>query len=387
MVNRNAVKILIISPHVPAPVTTQAGERLVFFLIQTLAEYHTVDLVVRVPDGEEGSLKPVQYICGTVHAVSYKRPKRRTVFNGLQVIFSYYRLCRRANSIAASGEYDRIHVEWTETGLFLKKRKKMFIEAHDVLSKPMERRYRNAQGITRQVWHLVFSLTRVFERAIYGKYESVFVLSEHDRRYLLSFAPFLQVEVLSYPAGLLPFSDRHFQRDDHSILFLAAMDRGPNVEAALYFWNSILPLVRRRIPSVKFFIVGSRPVPEVLVLAEKDKNTVVTGFVEDLESYYKTTTVFVAPLLTGGGIIVKILDALASGTAVVTTSIGNEGIGALPGKQLLIADSPEAFADNVVLLLQDGTLRMNIGQAGRAYVLLNFGNETFKKTLKKIYPS
>jgi glycosyltransferase involved in cell wall biosynthesis len=165
------------------------------------------------------------------------------------------------------------------------------------------------------------------------------------------------------------------------------MDRGPNVEAVLYFWNDILPIIRAQVPEVKFIIVGSRPLPEVLALADKDANTIVTGFVEDIEPSYKTSTVFVAPLLTGGGIVVKILDALASGTPVVTTSIGNEGIGATPGEHLLIADSAVQFAAKVVQLLQDRPLRERLASAGRVYVIEKFGINNLKRTLEKTYPA
>jgi len=136
---------------------------------------------------------------------------------------------------------------------------------------------------------------------------------------------------------------------------------------------------------VKFRIVGSRPLPEVRALADRDPNTVVTGFVDEIEPAYKTATVFVAPLLTGGGIIVKILDALASGTPVVTTSIGNEGIGATPDECLLIADTPKDFAAKVVRLLHDGLLRERIGEAGQAFVAARFGKDALRKTLEEWY--
>ncbi len=216
----------------------------------------------------------------------------------------------------------------------------------------MERRFRNAHGLRRYFLFLVFRLTRIFELYIFNKFERVFVLSEYDRSYLLSIDPSLKVALLRHSYGA-HLTNTRYEREDQSLLFLGAMDRGPNVKSALYFWNKILPLVRQDVPDVKFVIVGSRPLPEVRALAEKDEHTVVTGFVEDIEKYYKTATVFVAPLLTGGGIIVKTLDALAAGTPVVTTSIGNEGIGAKPGEHLLVGDTPASFAAQVVLLLCD----------------------------------
>ena len=401
------MKILLISPHLPAPKTHQAGERLVFELIKLLSEKHEIHLVVRVHhddknppnpplskggeggfsgrEGADDDLGPVKAYCREVYPVFYTRPLRRDFLGLLKVVLSYFTLCRKANEVAKRGAFDVIHVEWTETGLFMRKKGVMFIEAHDVLSKPMERRYRNARGLQRQLNRVLFAATKMLERHIYAKFRAVFVLSEYDRKYLLSLSPRLEVAVLNYPFGL-PFSGRQFEREEKSLLFLGAMDRGPNVEAVLYFRNDILPLIRKRVPDVKFIIAGSRPLPALRALAEKDRNIVLTGFVDDIEAYYKSSTVFVAPLLTGGGIIVKVLDALASGTPVVTTSIGNEGIGATPGEHLLLGDSPSDFAEQVVRLLQDKALRERVGQAGKEFVAEKYSKDSLRKTLEECYP-
>ena len=161
------MKILMISPHVPAQITPQAGERLVFELIKALAEDHEVHLVVRVARGEESTLGDVRSYCKAVYPVPYQRPARRNFITLAGVVLSYYRLCRRAEELAASEQFDRVHVEWTETGLFLRKRRGTIIEAHDVLTKPMERRFQNAKGARRSLWYVLFRLTRIVELYVY----------------------------------------------------------------------------------------------------------------------------------------------------------------------------------------------------------------------------
>ena len=99
-------------------------------------------------------------------------------------------------------------------------------------------------------------------------------------------------------------------------------------------------------------------------------------FVDDIDRCYKEAEVFVAPILTGGGIIVKILDALAAGTPVVTTSYGNEGIGAEAGRDLLVADDPAGFAGAVVRLLTDQKFAGQISESGRKFVLQNYRRES-----------
>lgn len=377
-------KILFVTPHLPAPTTSQAGERFVFEIVKYLSERHEVHLVVRVHEGQLDAIEPVKAFCKAVSPVICKRPERRNIWTIPKVVLSYYRLCRRANEIAKKESFDVMHVEWTETGLFLKKKGRMLINAHDVLTKPMERRYRNSKGTRRLVNFVFYKITKRLECYIYSGFDVTFVRTEYDRSYLLSVCPSLNVSVLTHPAGL-DISDRRFEREEKSILFLGAMDRGPNIEAVLYFWKEILPLIRERLPDVKFYIVGSRPAPDVLKLADADEKTVVTGFVDDLEPYYKKAAVFVAPLLTGGGIIVKILDALAAGTPVVTTSIGNEGIGATPGKHLLVGDTAEEIARNVIRLIEDERLRADLGQAGQDFIRKNYGYEKWVGQLEEGY--
>lgn len=380
------MKILFVSPHLPAPKTYQAGERLLFEIIKWLSERHEIHLVVRLYERQQKDVGAVKAYCKSVVPVFYKRPERRDVFTIPRVVLSYYRLCKRANEIAGKEHFDGIHAEWTETGLFLRKRGRMVITAYDVLTKPMERRYRDSKGMRRFVNFILYRFTKRLEYYIYKKFDIVFVLSGYDKGYLLSIEPSLNVSLLTYPAGL-DISDKRFEQEENSILFVGAMDRGPNVEAVIYFWNKILPLIRERVPEVKLYIVGSRPPPEILELVNKDKNTTVTGFVEEVGPYYKRATVFVAPLLTGGGIIVKILDAMASGTPVVTTSIGNEGIGATPGEHLLIGDGPGDFAIKVIRLIEDRELRASLSQAAQGFVKEHYGPQSWKRQIEAMYGS
>ncbi len=125
-------------------------------------------------------------------------------------------------------------------------------------------------------------------------------------------------------------------------------------------------------PAAKLTIVGNGPPEEIRSIGQKDKDVIVTGFVEDIKPYYLKASVFVAPLFVGGGLIQKILDALAAGIPVVTTSIGNEGIDAVPDKEILIADDAEEFANKVILLLKDKGISQSISENGKAFVQNKF---------------
>jgi len=131
-------------------------------------------------------------------------------------------------------------------------------------------------------------------------------------------------------------------------------------------------------------IVGGSPSEEVRRLA-LDQGIRVTGYVEDLLPYYLKSDVSIAPMRIAGGVQCKILDAMAAGLPVVTSSQGNEGIGARPEKEIIVADSPNDFAERTVELLQDGYLRKTISQRGLDFLRSNFSWEQNIEKLEKIY--
>ena len=140
-----------------------------------------------------------------------------------------------------------------------------------------------------------------------------------------------------------------------SLLYTGMMDYGPNVEAVRYFATDVLPLVRREVPEARFHVVGANPGKEVTELTSGYVE--VHGYVPDVRPYYRGAAVVVVPLLHGGGTRLKVLEAAASGKAVVSTSLGVEGLKFRPGEDLLVADSPGEFADAVVRLCRDEVRR------------------------------
>jgi glycosyltransferase involved in cell wall biosynthesis len=135
-----------------------------------------------------------------------------------------------------------------------------------------------------------------------------------------------------------------------SILFVGNFAYGPNIDAALYFARQIFPLILKDVPDAKLFLVGNTPPPEICSLAS-NKQIVVTGRVASLIPFYKHADVVVCPLRIGGGVKVKVLEALSFGKAIVSTSVGAQGLDLLSHRAMAIADDPTDFAENVVRFL------------------------------------
>jgi glycosyltransferase involved in cell wall biosynthesis len=156
--------------------------------------------------------------------------------------------------------------------------------------------------------------------------------------------------------------------DGRNLVFTGSMDWLPNEDAMLYFCRDVLPLVRVEEPGVTLTIVGRTPTPAVKKLAE-DPAVTVTGRVDDVRPYMREAAVYIVPLRIGGGTRLKIFEAMSMARAVVSTTIGAEGLPVTSGVNAILADEPRHFARAVVDLMRDETRRHQIEAAARALVV------------------
>ncbi|MDW7710825.1 MAG: glycosyltransferase family 4 protein [Deferrisomatales bacterium] len=370
------MKILFVSLFLPQLKSRHAGGRYVYELLRNLSQRHEVHLATRLEQADMPLLDSLQTLCASIHPYVYRSAAQRGVLDYVRLIGNYLGFSRFADRVIRSGDYDVVQVEWVETALLIRRgRTPIVLDAHDVITKPAERRMRQGRGVNRLSAGLLYLLTKAAERRIMRRFAAVFTVSEFDRRYLLQMAPELgdRVRTVPIPAGL-DISEQRYPAKKGSILFFAAYrHRQVNVDAALWFYREVFPLVRREVSNARFIIAGNGPPQELTSLAESDPQVKVTGFVDDLDRCYKEAEVFAAPILTGGGIIVKILDALAAGTPVVTTTFGNEGVAARAGRDLLVADDPAGFAGHVVKLLQEPEYARTLAANGAEFVRKNYG--------------
>jgi sugar transferase (PEP-CTERM/EpsH1 system associated) len=201
-----------------------------------------------------------------------------------------------------------------------------------------------------------------YERATLRRFHHIIAVSEHDREQMLQMDR--QCEITVVPTGVdtqkfkvAPPSSANPPR----IVFTGSMDWEPNIDAVDYFCAQIWPRIRKEFPDAKFQIVGRRPAAKVQRLASDSVE--VTGTVPSVEEYLDKASVVVVPLRIGGGTRLKIFEAMAMGKALVSTSIGAEGLDVRSGHDLLLADDPNAFADAVLLLLRDGEIRRRLEKA------------------------
>jgi glycosyltransferase involved in cell wall biosynthesis len=157
-----------------------------------------------------------------------------------------------------------------------------------------------------------------------------------------------------------------------------------NVTMVLYLANEIMPRIWARKPEVKLWIIGKDPSNKIKSLARKPAIT-VTGAVDDLRPYLRSATISVAPVQYGAGIQNKVLEAMACGTPVISTSAAVAALDVQPGQDLLVADDPARFSENVLSLLNDGERQRKIGAAGRRYVEQHHDWDHIAARLEEVY--
>jgi glycosyltransferase involved in cell wall biosynthesis len=213
-----------------------------------------------------------------------------------------------------------------------------------------------------------------FEREMCRRFDKVVAVSAEDSAIMRS--DYAIDNLAEVPTGV----DTEFfrpnpavERDPHHLVFTGSLDWLPNDDAMRYFVNDILPLVRQKIAGVKLTVVGRNPYPGLIELSKTDPNLEVTGRVEDVRPYMDRASVYVVPIRVGSGTRLKIYEAMAMELPMVSTTIGAEGLNLVNGKELLIADTPQEFADGVVKLLSDAEFAKTLADRASNLVRTEFG--------------
>lgn len=217
------------------------------------------------------------------------------------------------------------------------------------------------------IYYLEWLKLRRYEQLLSRKFEHSVVISENEKNIFCADNQNKEASVVANGVDYEYFKPNPAPYDPKRIVFLGAMDYFANVDGVLYFYKKILPLIRKEVSDIKFYIVGSRPAQAISQL-KKDKNVTVTGFVEDVRPYLKSSCVSIVPLRIAQGLQNKVLEAMAMGVPVVSTSQAIKGIGPEIGKEVLCGDNDSDFAHNVIALIKNQDLRQQIGQNGRRLV-------------------
>jgi glycosyltransferase involved in cell wall biosynthesis len=286
------------------------------------------------------------------------------------------------------GAFDSVQVEGVHLAPYVRvvrafpQSPAMICDWHNIESELMRRYIETSPSLPRRLYAgRTASLLERTERELLRACDVHTVVSEREKQKLQAIVPDASIHVVENGVDTAFFSDARIdlahqqssladgelgsvKRD--RLVYAGSMDYHANIDAVRWFARDIWPALRERQPNLRFTIVGRNPSPEVIALKSTDID--VTGTVPDVRPYYREAIAVVVPLRAGSGTRLKILEAMAAGVPVVSTTLGAEGLEARPGCELLIADAPSEMADAIVAVIQPAELRAKLIAAGRALV-------------------
>jgi glycosyltransferase involved in cell wall biosynthesis len=370
------VRIAFVTPYLPYPLDA-GGKIRSFHLLRGLADRHEVDLYT-VHYGTEPEVPPaVRALCRTVFSGALNGGDRkgrqwRALRPFSQAIdhFQGDLALRDVRVQLGRGGYDLLLADELcmtpyVVGLPTRKiagRQKIEHRHHAALLA------REAAGVRRLVGVLDLVRLRRFERTAMAAVDAAVCCSDDDAASLRRLNPDTAVAVVANGVDPDCFHAQPDADGPPTVAYVGTLDYPPNVDALDFFFRAIHPRLVQAVPDVRTRIVGRSPTAEVLAWGEIPGVT-VSGSVPDVRPHLAAATVVIVPLRVGGGTRIKILECLAAGRAVVSTSIGAEGLGLQHGEHLMLADDPESFARHTAALLEDRALRQRLAAAGRSRVL------------------
>lgn len=382
--DRRELRILFLSHIFPYPLDNGAHIR-VHHMMEALSRRGRVDWIGYTSEGGEGRLpsreamENFRGVCSSAQVLCDPARQRvrawpgigalsRQVFGVEPAKYAVYPagpLIRRARHLV--GMADLIWVESMHLAHWLPDyRDRTIVDTIDLhaIRSARERRLEPMSPMKLAKWFEIRKLAHEERRAV-TRYSRVVVCSEEERSFWTSGRDGVWVVPNGVSDVLFQEGEREEVRD--RLVFVGTLEYKPNEDAVLWFCEDILPRVVKEIPSVSFCVVGRNPSRRIMELHNGIRINVV-GRVPDVTPYVREAALSVVPLRAGGGTRLKILESLALGTPVVSTSIGAEGLELEPDRDMLIADDPEGFASAVVRLLRNDRLRRELAGAGNERV-------------------
>lgn len=381
-----AMRILCITNQLPYPIKSGASLRS-YNLLYRMAKEHDIYLVALSGLEDQGAnVAHLQAFCQEVIGVIHKRQR------GWGSIWKLFKHSWKKNppnlSLAFSEElfqeiqnlvdridFDVVQIEHGSMGLYLEAlpsilRKRTAWILHDIDFEQLKQISRLDPGMVTKISTATLSvIMKKWQPNFAEMFGLCVVMSKNDQKLLLSAKNGLRVEVSPNGVDTKRYQTIPYKSKIPTLLFVGNMGYHPNADAAIYFCRKVLPLIREKVPNVELWIVGIAP--DISVKHLRSDRVFVTGYVPDLLPYYSKSTVCIAPIRAGSGTRLKILEAMAIGRPVVSTTTGCEGLDVIDGEHILIADDGALFAEQTVNLLTDSARRAKLIEKAREYVILS----------------
>lgn len=400
------LRVLLLSPMAPSPPRFGAQAR-THGLLTHLAQHHEVTAIILHEDDStpQSSGAAMRSYCRQVHFIRNPRgaPGWRRRLLQLRSLFSrdsYQHLNSMVpelqdclDEVLTRQRFDVVFVNFPHLAHYRLRQSPpdapaptVIIDSHDVHYDLARQIATSAASFSRRLHaRLNWRKLKREEIAAYEGADGVCVCSIADQQRLARDAPAAKTVVIPNAAdveGMRPRSTDP-ETDPNVVLFFGLLATVPNVDGLIYFVRDIWPRVRAGRPTAQFLIVGAKPTPAIRAL--EGSGVIIVGPVDDLRPNLSKASVVVVPLRLGSGTRLKILESWAMARPVVSTSLGAEGLDAVAGRHLLIADDPDEFATAVLRILNEPELAATLGAAGRTLVSESYSWQGTASTLADFF--
>ena len=372
------MNILFLSTRSPYPLISGHSLR-TYHILKGAAQKHNVTLLtfIQLPEHElkDENLDHLRSFCKAVYPfkipVDFSKVKLATglvsnLFSSLPFVAHKYdvpQMRRKIKEMIAREKIDLVHVDMLPLTVYVNEFDSLpkILVNHNVESIRLYRWFRTEPNPIRKAFlGLQWLRLRSFERSAMEQFDGCVVVSETDRELLKNMGVLSELFVVPNGTDTNFFKPNNCRIIENSVLWIGHMDVHTNKDAVLYFWREIYPILRQKYPKVEMTFVGTAPPKEIADAAKVHGQVRVTGFVDDIRPYIDEAAVMVVPIRIGSGTRLKILDAMAMGKAIVSTSVGCEGLNINHGKDILVADDPEDFANKTIDLMTNPDKRIGL---------------------------
>ena len=394
------MKILFLSQRFLLPMDT-GGKIRTGNILEQLSKFHEITLMSNVESPKDDSYMPdMNRFCKRFIPVQWKEIKRSSPLFFIKLFFQMFSFCpvsvlndysirlrKAVEKELARETYDLAVCDFVQSALMFRNVRHLpiLLFQHNVESVISHRHIsQNTNPVLKLFWWLQWRKMFRFEKKACRHFDMVIAVSETDRDLFRNLYAADNVSTIPTGVNIQYYEPSHHKSTPNSLVFCGSMDWLPNEDAVLFFIHDILPVIHRKIKDIHMTVVGRRPSAALKKQVEKISNLTLTGWVDDTRPYIAAGAVFIVPIRIGGGTRMKIYEAMAMGKAVVSTTIGAEGLPVKDNEHLMIADDPGEFGHVIIDLLTDHEKRSRLGKNARDYVKNNFAWQSVARVFSNI---
>jgi sugar transferase (PEP-CTERM/EpsH1 system associated) len=392
------MNILFLSTENPFP--PDHGHHIrTYHILKSLAKHHRIYFLAFAKTAKEVELKTeLEKFCATVDIVllPHRRPQiyaalLANMFSPEPFILRRYDSIvarERIREILASHQIDVIHFDLPHLAAYLDEvvRFPKILTNHNVESLRLRRwaKIERNPFLKLYLYYQYLKLHR-FESKLCPQFDCCITVSDFDKQTLREMCQSDNFITIPNGVDIDYFSPGNGTTATGGLVWAGSMSGAYNRDAVDYFLSDIEPLIHARLPEVKMTFVGAAPTELLRRRAKENHHIVCTDYVDDVRPYVDRASIFIAPLRSGSGTKIKVLNAMAQAKPVVTTSIGAEGIVATPDEEIVIADDAHEFAGRVMALLENPKMACEIGQRARKRIEALYDWKSITASMNKIY--